>query len=201
MATVTLRLETNIASVNKRLKQIPSKILVPSINSSLNKAASAGRTQSVRSLAKYMGLPQKQIRPSVSILRSNFRTLVAAIRLRGRPFNLIRFKAKETKSGVSSTAWGRRRQTKGAFIANKGRTVFVRTAGKMGSRKAGINQTVTKHNQKIKAVWGPGVAASAARKAVVEAAEAAINRAYRKNIFREIKRRSGRQLKTKPVRV
>lgn len=194
---MTFRVETNIREINKRLKTIPSKVTIPSMNAALNRATTAGRTQAVRSVSKAMGLKQKLVRERTRVIRSSFKRLTGAIVLTGRPLNMIRFNARQIRKGVSSSAYGQRRLTKGAFIANSGRTVFVRTNGKMGSRKAGRNSTVTKHNQQIKPVYGPGIADTAAQPDIAKDITKVINRTYRKTILRELRRRSGRELRVR----
>lgn len=80
----------------------------------------------------------------VSIKAASPRRLAALIKGSGRPLNLIRFNARQTKRGVSHRAYGRRQTAEGAFIGNSGRTVFVRKGRK---RSAGVRPA-----------WGPGLA-------------------------------------------
>lgn len=108
----------------------------------LNRTAQQASTAAVRTLAKETGLKQKDVREKVARIRAARNKLEAVIIATGRAFNLIRFKAKQTKKGVKASAWGRRKLYKGTFIANKGRTVFKR---------------VGKNRKDIKPVHGPRI--------------------------------------------
>lgn len=74
---------------------------------------------------------------------------------RRRSFNLIRFAARQTRVGVSFRVRraGGRPTLSSAFIANDGRTVFMRVPGtRMDSRRPRRSRGGTQHGQKIKAV-------------------------------------------------
>ncbi|MDJ0513082.1 MAG: phage tail protein [Methyloceanibacter sp.] len=120
----------------------PLRRQVPKImNQAINRTAQQARTASVRSISKTMGLKQKDLRSALTLIRSNFTTLRAILVGRGRPLNLIRFGARQTRKGVSAKAYGHRRVYEGSFIAK----------GIVAARRG-------RARLPIKALFGPGVA-------------------------------------------
>jgi hypothetical protein len=108
----------------------------------LNKVAVTARAAAVRSIARETGLKQKEIRERLAIRRATRYEFSVEISAKPWAPNLIRFEAKQTPAGVSAKPWKQRKVYKGTFIANQGRTVFVRTS---------------KRRLPIKAVYGPSV--------------------------------------------
>ena len=119
-------ISSNIERVTKELTDIERKVLPQTISTSLNKTGRTLFKEIKRDIAKDTGLKQKEVAERMSLEKSNRSTLFISIRMRGRWFNLIRFKAKQFKKGVKARAWGESKLYRGAFIANKGRTVFAR---------------------------------------------------------------------------
>lgn len=119
----------------------------------LNRAASRMRTETVRSLAKFMGLKQKDIRERMTLRKASRQKQNAILRYRGRPFNLIRFKARQLKSGVKAKPWGKWRTWKHAFIANVNGVEFVAIRRRRGPGRVGRLPMDSLH--------GPGIARTA----------------------------------------
>lgn len=123
-----LNIDSNIEKLTKDLGEIQKRILPQAVSTSLNKTGRTLFKEIKRDIARDTGLKQKEIAERLVLSKSNKTTLSASIRMRGRWFNLIRFKAKQFGKGVKASAWGQRKLYRGAFIAtaNKGRAVFAR---------------------------------------------------------------------------
>lgn len=144
----------------------------------INRTAQTIMSQSIREIAKRMGVRQKDVRDVTRLNRATPSRLFAVITFRGRPLNLIRFKARQTKRGVSATPWGKRRVFPMTFIATvRGREgVFVRQ--KVGGRRVG--------RLPIRGVTGPGVAKTAAGPALTAARRAEVARLLPERLEREL---------------
>ena len=125
-----LSINFDTKDLEKGLNDIQRREVPKAINSAINKTATTVRKDVIRELANETGIQAKVLRQGINILRSTVSTLTASIRARGKAFNLIRFKAHQTKKGVSAAPWKKRRIFKGTFIGNQGRTVFKRTSKK-----------------------------------------------------------------------
>lgn len=119
----------------------------------INRAASKMRTETVRSLARFMGLKQKDIRERMTLRKASRQKQNAILRYRGRPFNLIRFKARQLKSGVKAKPWGKWRTWKHAFIADVNGVKFVAIRRRRGQGRVGRLPMDSLH--------GPGIASTA----------------------------------------
>jgi len=103
----------------------------------LNRTIEEGRTDMSREIRAEFNLPASKVREKLFIEKASFKggrlTLQAALlskdpRGRRRSINVINFGARQTARGVTVKIkkGGGRKAIKGAFIANKGRTVFKR---------------------------------------------------------------------------
>lgn len=127
------------------------------IKGTLDRTATQTQTTAIKTISKETGIKQKTVRATFRVFKAKTTALVAVIRTRvKRAPNIIQFKAKQTKVGVIASPWRKRRTFKGAFIANQGRTVFIRK--NLGDTRS-----------KIKALWGPAIPNELIRKHVVRA--------------------------------
>lgn len=94
----------------------------------LTKIARQAKTVASSEIRSDINLKKSDVDPTFQVIPSQGGKLVAIVRaLRSRRFNLIRFGARQGKKGVTFAFKKRQRQTiAGAFIANRGRTVFKR---------------------------------------------------------------------------
>lgn len=132
--------------VRKELSRIQRDLREKALGPALNKVGQKARTEMVRAITSEFAIKAGDVRPRMSLSRATRGNLVVVLdpyasRRRGRSLNLIRFLEKKV-----SLAEGRRRakagtrnqlhfqikrtggmkQIPGAFIGNKGRTVFKR---------------------------------------------------------------------------
>lgn len=157
----------------------------PTANSrAINRAASKMRTETVRSLAKFMGLKQKDIREGIRLRKASKSKQNAILRYRGKPFNLIRFKARQLKAGVKAKPWGKWRTWKHAFIANVNGVEFVAIRRKKGGKRV--------PRLPIDALHGPGIAATAAEDHVAAVREDVMRTVYPAELEKHLTHLAGR---------
>ncbi len=154
----------------RSMGQIPRFIVPRAINAAINKTSSKVRTIVIREVAKETGLKQKEVRQFVSLRKSNLRTFTGIIRSIGRTLNLIRFNARQTKVGVSAKAWGVTRVYRGAFIANQGRTVFIR---------------ISRKRVPIRPLHGPSIPRTIINQKIYPAQDKVVRAEHPKNLRRE----------------
>ena len=94
-----LNITVDKRDLERALKELGAK--APSaIMRALNRTAASARTQAVRAVAKEIRLPQKEVRPSMPIIRATTKHLEAKLVARGRPISLMRLGARQTRLGV-----------------------------------------------------------------------------------------------------
>jgi hypothetical protein len=150
-------IKTNFPDVQRALAQLRTEVASKATASALNKTIEQARTQMIREITSEFAVKAGFVRERLRISRASPRpgALNLQVSLSGTgkiSANVIAFGAREVGTGVSvkiKKAGGRKIIT-GAFIGNKGRTVFERIPGTtMGSRS---RYAGSKHANKIKAV-------------------------------------------------
>lgn len=107
----------------------------------INRALTSGRSVATKEISKRSGItPQRAIRDRLHIRKATPVRLLGEIGAERYTPNLARFNPRQTKAGVTASAWGKRKVYRGTFLGNLGRTVFKR---------------VGKARKPIKPVWGP----------------------------------------------
>lgn len=146
---IRIDVRDNIAQIKRDLDRMRTDIAERAMASAINRTADQGRTRMIREISREFAISAGEVRGTLRLSRARpgFGTgkLIAELapltKKRGRGFNLIRFVERKV-----SLAEGRRRakagtlrqigfqikrgsgtkRITGAFIGNKGRTVFVR---------------------------------------------------------------------------
>ncbi len=136
----------------------------------LNRVGQQAFRLTMRSLAAATGLPQRKLKPYVSLNRADYINLEAIVRVLSHTFNIASFAGRQTKRGVSSSAWGKRRVYPGTFMV-KGRTAFKR---------------VGKARLPIKPVWGPRIHKEFANELVQDRLDALVQQNMPKTLSHEI---------------
>lgn len=136
----------------------------------LNRTATTVRANSIRAIAKDMGVKQRVVRDRTRIKRAHPNRLDqgAQVIFRGRRLNLIRFGARQTRRGVSATPWGKRRIFPQTFLVDLGTGLFVGIRKRVGGgqrheRVEDVQRTRRVGRTPIVGVVGPGVAETAAK--------------------------------------
>jgi hypothetical protein len=157
---LTLDIRHNFDAVAKRLEQLPKEVAQKATPRAINRTADQGKVAMSREIRAEFNIKRDKVERSLRVIRADFRggiyNVTAAIespRGRGKSLNLIEFVVGRRNGRVLSVKikkQGGRTQLPGAFIANKGRTVFRRVPGSvMPSRSASKGM---KHREAIKAL-------------------------------------------------
>jgi urease beta subunit len=135
-----LSIKTNFPDVQRQLKELSEGIGNRATASALNKVVAQAKTAMSREIRAEFVLPASKVNESLRIsrarasgIRYSMEATLSSISKPGRRgLNLIHFQARQTATGVSFKVRknGPRKTIPGAFIANGGRTVFIRTGKK-----------------------------------------------------------------------
>lgn len=145
---------TNADAIARRMQARTRAIVDRATPAALNRAAQGTRTDGTRAAAAEMGVPQRTIRAGVRIIKASRASPRAAVIFAGRPIPLIQFNARQTKPGVTASAYGVRRVYRGTFIASLRSTSTRQVFTRKGAARL-----------PIKKVWGPGLAGTVGKPA------------------------------------
>lgn len=132
---VALTLKDNFSDVERQLAELHADLRGPVLVRSVNRTLEQGQTRMSKEISTEFNIGSREVKGRMRIIKANVRNGVFRVEgtlevtsKRGRSLNLINFAAKEEKGGVSVKIQrtGGRKVVRGAFIANKGRTVFQR---------------------------------------------------------------------------
>lgn len=178
-----LTIKTNFADVEARLKRLQDDVGKFALASAVNKTIDLARTEMTREIAGEFNVTYGYVRQRLQVRRASSKGLVIRASLngsgkqgRGRSANIIGFVEKSvslaegrkrTKSGTHGIYVKVKKRggkkllhgnfKQGAFIGNKGRTVFERVPGTTMASRAG-GKTGSKHAEEIVPVQTIGVA-------------------------------------------
>lgn len=144
-----------VPEFNRAMATLEKQVFPTATARALNLVASKMRTAMVKRVSEEMGVQQKVVRSRTKLTKATPKRDTALLEFRGRAFNLIEFKARQTKRGVSASPWGKRQLIPHAFIATMpqgGRIVVIRRL-RGGTRVPRLP---------IDAWLGPGIAKTAA---------------------------------------
>lgn len=149
-----LRVEVQgLSDLKEKLTLLELKAFPRAASKALNRTATTVRAEQSRILAKQMGLRVGDVKRRIDIRKAIPTRLSAQIIYRGKPLNLINFKARQFKKGVKASPWGDRRLFPGTFIVRIGGNDLVMRRARRGGRRVG--------RLPIEAVFGPGIAKEA----------------------------------------
>lgn len=141
--------------LGRNLTHVEREVFPKAMARAINRTTVTLRKEAVRDIAQRMGVKQKAVRSRTKIWKASTNRLEARIRIVGRSLNLIEFKARQLKRGVSAAPWGRRRVFPHAFITTiRGNKVVMvrRKRPSSGGRHGRLP---------IRPVRGPGIAKTA----------------------------------------
>ncbi len=169
--------------VERMIDGLPG-VVEKAANRALNKTASHVLSQAAKRMAPQIGIKQSAIKRSVRIKRSIVKRLIASLTPQSiRAVNLIEYKARKIKGGVSAAAWGKRKAYKKTFIikAKNGKRIVVsrkslavRVKGKW---KAGWSNTI----------YGPSIPLQFAKDAFTASMKADAKKVWAKNFNQQLK--------------
>lgn len=154
MSGNVISIKTNFPEVARALDKLSGDIGNRAMVRAMNKTIDQGKTEMSRGISKEFRISVGAAKERLSVTRASAKkgnlrfeaTLEATRRGKGRSMNLIAFKtvdARRTKKGMTQIKFqvkrgGGRKSITGAFIGNKGRTMFIRT-GKSRLPIAAVN--------------------------------------------------------------
>lgn len=155
---IRLSIKTNFPEVQRKLEGLRKDIAERATVSAINKVTAQAKTQMARGITSEFNIAASKVKESLRVVRArcyggqlNIEARLESPSRSRRSLNLINFEAKQTSQGVTVKVRkaGGRKLIAGAFIANKGRTVFQRIGGVMPSR---AKYKGKKHAEQIKAL-------------------------------------------------
>lgn len=139
----TISIRHNFPEVARKLSLLADNIGNKAMVRALNKTIDQGKTEMARGISKEFRISVRTAKERLSVTRASAKagslrfdaTLEATKRGQGRSMNLIAFKtsdARSTRKGMTQVKFqvkrsGGRKTITGAFVGNKGRTMFIRT--------------------------------------------------------------------------
>lgn len=132
---ITMTVKDNFADVKRQLDELQKGVREQALVSAVNKTLAQGKTRMAQEISSEFNIKSGDVKARMEILaadrRSGYFNIKGTLQVtgkRGRSLNLINFDARKSKNGVTVriTRRGGRKNIKGAFIANAGRTVFER---------------------------------------------------------------------------
>lgn len=125
----------NFPEVMRQLDQLQGDVAKQALVRAVNRTMEQAKTAMSREIRAEFNLPASKVNAALRIIRATYRGGLFAVQAtlespskRGRSLNLINFAARQTSQGVTfqvKRGTGRK-LIPGAFIANDGRTVFIR---------------------------------------------------------------------------
>jgi hypothetical protein len=146
---INFDVSVDIRAAMAALTEVQRKVIPQAAASALNRVATSARRVAVDTIRKETNIKAAAVRKYVTTKKASKSILTAEIRASKYAPNLINFGARQTKKGVSANAWAKRKIYRGAFIGNKGRTVFIRDDYRAPARrrKAGANRSISQHTR------------------------------------------------------
>jgi hypothetical protein len=146
---INFDVSVDIKAAMAALTEVQRKVIPQAAASALNRVATSARRVAVDTIRKETNIKAAAVRKYVTTKKASKSILTAEIRASKYAPNLINFGARQTKKGVSANAWAKRKIYRGAFIGNKGRTVFIRDDYRAPARrrKAGANRSISQHTR------------------------------------------------------
>ena len=181
-----LSIKHSLKGLSRRLdqqrKEMP-KVITTALNRTAGNAAVAVR----RGISQATGIAVGKIKPRMALKKATRSRQIAILTAFAHTPNLVRFASaaaigaslKRKGKGLKAKAWAKRaRVFPGTFVANRGRTVFVRRG---------------KGRLPITNVYGPSIPRSMGSKRVLRHVQEIIVRRWRINFAHEFKRKFERK--------
>lgn len=153
MATISVNIE-GTEKLGRNLSILEQRVFPDAATRAVNNVAKTLRARSGSSIAAAMGAKVGAVKRRITVTKAKRgKTPVATLTLSGRALNLIEFRARQTKKGVSAAPWANRRIFRTGFIVEIGGNKLVMIRRKRGGRRV--------PRLPIRSMLGPGVAKEA----------------------------------------
>lgn len=167
--------ETQIMGLPKLrrvLSGLEREVFPKAATRAVNRTVTTVRSRTAKAVAKRMGVRQKDVRRRMEIRKARrSATPQARLTISGKALNLIAFKARQTKRGVSAAPWNRRRIFPMTFITEINGVKLVMVRRKRGGKRVG--------RLPIRGVLGPGIAKTAASEDLAREREKVVAERFR----------------------
>jgi hypothetical protein len=131
-----IQIQTNFPDIAKALDAMSNNLATRVSLRAVNDMAAQAKTRMSKAITDEFNITATKVKSKLWVTKANFRDgrfrisaeLLGSVGNKRNAINVIAFSAKQAKTGVSVRIKkaGGRKIIKGAFIANKGRTVFER---------------------------------------------------------------------------
>jgi len=169
---------------------------------SVNKALTGAKTDMARETAKILNLTQKRIKKDIKVKKASKTNLSGRVESTGKPVNLMQFKARQKKKGVSVKVLkqGGRKTIPGAFIfvgRNQNQLVGWRkktstNAQYIGSEKKkpwmSYGALPRQYRFPIEGLYGPRIQDITARDEVINKIEVGAQQRMKKELAHQVQR-------------
>ena len=156
-----ISISTNFPEVQRAIDRLRTDVANQVTARALNRTIEQARTQMSKEIRQEFNVSAALVKERLRIKRAAFKGGLLSLSAElsspegqkgGRRINLIRFGAKQTAKGVSVKIKkvGARKTVSGAFIGNKGRTVFKRVPGSIMRSRASSGGKL--HRERIEPV-------------------------------------------------
>lgn len=142
-----------LPELRKRFGALELEVMPKAASRAANRTAKTVRTRNARLVAQIMGSRVTSVKRRYKIDKATKTRPTATIRIRGDKINLAGFSARQTKQGVSASAWGSRKIYGGTFLVRIDGNRLAMKRETRGGKRVG--------RMPIRAVHGPGVTSTA----------------------------------------
>ena len=113
-----IAVKNTIKKAMKNVKFVHQQYIPKALVTALNKVGAEVATQAKKELAGATGLKAGVVAKKIGKYKARRGDKQYTITIKSKYLNLIEFKGKQTKKGVSAQAWGNRKIYRGAFIGS-----------------------------------------------------------------------------------
>lgn len=138
-----ISIQDDLHELRRTLTELQRQAIPIALPTALNRTGRQMESHGVKVVAKSMGVRQKSVRERIHRTIARRQSPYFRFDAYGKKVNIASFRgARQTKKGVSSSAFGRRRVYPRTFLNKSGKTAFKR---------------VGKSRLPIRPIWGPGI--------------------------------------------
>ena len=126
-----VKVNSNFKKALRDIGNVPRKYVQKAMVTALNKVGAEVVTQAKKELAGATGLKQNVVAKKIKKDKARRGDETYSIHIKSRDLNVIEFGARQTKKGVSTKVWGKRKIYSGAFIGsgrNSGKQLVFKQA-------------------------------------------------------------------------
>ena len=113
-----VKVNNNFKKSLRDIGNVPRKYVQKALVTSLNKVGAEVVTQAKKELAGATGLKQNVVAKKIKKDKARRGDETYSIHIKSRDLNVIEFGARQTKKGVPTKVWGKRKIYSGAFIGS-----------------------------------------------------------------------------------